>query len=69
MALIRLYMTMSLDGYVTGPRDSPDTPLGIVIRSGPFFWLQVSSGPVFSRAGDFSHGVESGVIKRLPHGE
>jgi hypothetical protein len=22
MALIRLYMTMSLDGYVTGPQDS-----------------------------------------------
>jgi hypothetical protein len=29
MALIRLYMTMSLDGYVTGPQDSPDTPMGI----------------------------------------
>ena len=29
MALIRLYMTISLDGYVTGPRDSPDTPMGI----------------------------------------
>jgi hypothetical protein len=24
MALIRLYMTMSLDGYVTGPQDSVD---------------------------------------------
>src|SRR3954454_5678610 len=29
MALIRLYMTMSLNGYVTGPRDSLDTPMGI----------------------------------------
>src|SRR6266487_6134668 len=29
MALIRLYMTMSLDGYVTGPQDSVDAPLGI----------------------------------------
>jgi dihydrofolate reductase len=29
MALIRLYMTMSLDGYVTGPSDGPDTPMGV----------------------------------------
>lgn len=29
MALIRLYMTMSLDGYITGPRDSVDTPMGL----------------------------------------
>lgn len=29
MAIIRLYMTMSLDGYVTGPRDSRDDPMGI----------------------------------------
>lgn len=29
MAVIRLYMSVSLDGYVTGPRDSPDTPMGI----------------------------------------
>ncbi|MDL4814426.1 dihydrofolate reductase family protein [Actinomadura opuntiae] len=29
MAIIRLYMTMSLDGYVTGPQDSPDAPMGI----------------------------------------
>ncbi|MFI0370634.1 dihydrofolate reductase family protein [Actinomadura sp. 1N219] len=29
MALIRLYMTMSLDGYVTGPQDSLDNPMGI----------------------------------------
>ena len=28
-ALIRLYMTMSLDGYVAGPRDSADDPLGV----------------------------------------
>jgi dihydrofolate reductase len=29
MALIRLYMTMSLDGYVCGPQDSVDAPLGV----------------------------------------
>src|SRR3954465_5715515 len=29
MGPIRLYMTMSLDGYVTGPQDSLDTPMGI----------------------------------------
>jgi hypothetical protein len=28
MTLIRLYMTMSLDGYITGPQDSVDTPMG-----------------------------------------
>jgi len=29
MALIRLYMTISLDGYIAGPQDSADNPLGI----------------------------------------
>lgn len=29
MALIRLYMTISLDGYVAGPQDDADAPLGI----------------------------------------
>ena len=29
MALIRLYMTMSLDGYVAGPRDGVDAPMGV----------------------------------------
>lgn len=29
MGLIRLYMTMSLDGYVVGPADSVDDPMGI----------------------------------------
>jgi dihydrofolate reductase len=28
MALIRLYMTISVDGYVAGPRDSMDEPMG-----------------------------------------
>ena len=28
MAVIRLDMTMSLDGFVTGPEDGPDAPLG-----------------------------------------
>jgi dihydrofolate reductase len=29
MGIIRLYMTMSLDGYVVGPQDSMDAPMGI----------------------------------------
>ncbi|MCT2582420.1 dihydrofolate reductase family protein [Actinophytocola gossypii] len=29
MGAIRLYMTMSLDGYVAGPDDTPDAPLGV----------------------------------------
>jgi dihydrofolate reductase len=29
MATIRLDMTMSLDGYVTGPDDGPDEPMGV----------------------------------------
>jgi dihydrofolate reductase len=29
MAIIRLYMTMSLDGYVTGPQDSVENPMGV----------------------------------------
>ena len=29
MAIIRLYMTVSLDGFVAGPQDSADAPLGI----------------------------------------
>jgi dihydrofolate reductase len=29
VALIRLHMTMSLDGYVTGPQDSAETPMGV----------------------------------------
>lgn len=29
MAQIRLYMTMSLDGYVVGPQDSMDNPMGV----------------------------------------
>src|SRR5919107_6064561 len=29
MALIRLYMTVSVDGYVTGPQDSVDAPMGV----------------------------------------
>jgi dihydrofolate reductase len=29
MATIRLYMTMSLDGYVAGPQDGTDEPMGI----------------------------------------
>ena len=29
MAVIRLYMTMSVNGYIAGPRDSVDAPTGI----------------------------------------
>ena len=29
MGTIRLDMTMSLDGYVTGPHDGPDEPMGV----------------------------------------
>ena len=29
MAAIRLYMTISLDGYVSGPQDNVDAPTGI----------------------------------------
>lgn len=29
MALIRLYMTISLDGYITGPDDTVDAPMGV----------------------------------------
>ena len=29
MGLIRLYMTISVDGYVTGPRESVDEPMGV----------------------------------------
>jgi dihydrofolate reductase len=28
VGVIRLYMTMSVDGYVAGPRDGPDAPMG-----------------------------------------
>jgi dihydrofolate reductase len=29
MGALRLYMSMSLDGYVAGPRDSADAPMGV----------------------------------------
>jgi dihydrofolate reductase len=44
MSLIRLYMTISLDGYVAGPRDSADDPLGVGgFRL--FNWLDLRNGP------------------------
>lgn len=44
MATIRVYMTMSLDGYVTGPRDSMDDPMGVGgFRL--FNWLDRRSDP------------------------
>lgn len=44
MAIIRLYMTMSLDGYVTGPQDSSDNPMG-VDGFRLFNWLDGRSDP------------------------
>jgi len=44
MAIIRLYMTMSLDGYVAGPEDTTDAPLG----AGGFRlfnWLDLREAP------------------------
>ena len=29
MGVIRLYMTMSVDGYVAGPRDDAEAPMGV----------------------------------------
>jgi len=44
MATIRLYMTISLDGYVTGPRDDAENPLGIGgFRL--FNWLDLRNDP------------------------
>jgi dihydrofolate reductase len=44
MGLIRLYMSISLDGYVAGPQDTPDTPMGIGgFRL--FNWLDRRSDP------------------------
>jgi dihydrofolate reductase len=44
MATIRLYMTMSLDGYVAGPRDSTDAPMGVAgFRL--FNWLDRRNDP------------------------
>src|SRR4051812_50066964 len=41
---IRVDMTMSLDGYVTGPDDGPDAPMG---TGGfrPFNWLDKRNHP------------------------
>jgi dihydrofolate reductase len=44
MAKIRLYMSMSLDGYVTGPRDSVSDPMGVGgFRL--FNWLDLRNEP------------------------
>lgn len=44
MGVIRLYMTMSLDGYVVGPRDSVADPMG-VDGFRLFNWLDRRSDP------------------------
>ncbi|MEU5881804.1 dihydrofolate reductase family protein [Spirillospora sp. NPDC047279] len=44
MAVIRLYMTMSLDGFIAGPKDDADAPLGI--GGGRLFnWLDRRDDP------------------------
>ncbi len=44
MSIIRLDMTMSLDGYVTGPDDGPDAPMGVGgFRL--FNWLDLRNEP------------------------
>lgn len=44
MALIRLYMSISLDGYIAGPQDSPQAPMGIGgFRL--FNWLDLRDDP------------------------
>ncbi|MGI5127484.1 dihydrofolate reductase family protein [Pseudonocardia sp. CA-107938] len=44
MATIRLYMTVSLDGYVAGPQDDAENPLGIGgFRL--FNWLDLRNDP------------------------
>jgi dihydrofolate reductase len=44
MTTIRLYMTVSLDGYVAGPRDSVDDPMGVGgFRL--FNWLDLRNDP------------------------
>jgi dihydrofolate reductase len=44
MGAIRLYMTMSLDGYVAGPQDSTEEPMGLGgFRL--FNWLDLRNGP------------------------
>jgi dihydrofolate reductase len=44
MTTIRLYMTVSLDGYVAGPRDSVDDPMGVGgFRL--FNWLDLRNEP------------------------
>lgn len=44
MSILRLDMTMSLDGYVTGPDDGPEAPLGIGgFRL--FNWLDLRDDP------------------------
>ena len=63
MAIIRMYMTVSLDGYVAGPRDSVDEPMGVGgFRL--FNWLDRRddpgpSGQVFAEAMS-SHAVIAG---------
>jgi dihydrofolate reductase len=45
MATIRLYMTMSLDGYVAGPRDSVAAPMGEAGGFRLFNWLDRRHDP------------------------
>jgi dihydrofolate reductase len=45
MATIRLYMTMSLDGYIAGPRDSVAEPMGAEGGFRLFNWLDRRDDP------------------------
>ena len=50
MAIIRLYMTVSLDGYVVGPADSVGDPMGIGGYR-LFNWLDHHEAPRTERPG------------------
>ena len=60
MGRIRLYMSMSLDGFITGPDDGPEQPLGV--RGGRLFnWLdhRLEPGP----SGDvYAEALATGAV-------
>ena len=51
-----LYMSMSLDGFITGPDDDHDNPLGVNGRH-LHDWLSESGGPGGFRPSDASGEV------------
>jgi hypothetical protein len=70
MAVIRLYMTMSLDGYVAGPQDGVDAPMGIDgFRL--FNWLDRRndagpSGQVFAEVPPAAHWPPRCLVRSNP---